>query len=111
MKVAPVSEIPNVLGGDIPQIYISRDPVYHINFDITLLGECDLICAELAKRAGWELKHSALKNVENVEIQPYQGFKYMHTVKANAGASDEATSGAHKDTQSGPKPPVSDPVP
>jgi len=44
----------------VPQIYISREPADHINFDITLLGYCDDVVAELAKRAGWEIKHTNL---------------------------------------------------
>ncbi|THV90885.1 SIR2-domain-containing protein [Aureobasidium pullulans] len=60
MKVAPVSEIPNFVDEKVPQIYISREPADHINFDITLLGYCDDVVAELAKRAGWEIKHTNL---------------------------------------------------
>ncbi|KAL1306764.1 hypothetical protein AAFC00_005427 [Neodothiora populina] len=57
MKVAPVSEIPHYISPKVPQIYISREPVDHINFDITLLGYCDSVVAELCKRAGWQLDH------------------------------------------------------
>jgi len=42
----------------VPQIYISREPADHINFDITLLGYCDDVVAELAKRAGWTIDHA-----------------------------------------------------
>lgn len=62
MTVAPVSEIPLALPNHIPHIYISRDRVKHINFDITLLGDCDLIMEELARRAGWNLQHRMLKH-------------------------------------------------
>ncbi|KAH0292702.1 SIR2-domain-containing protein, partial [Aureobasidium sp. EXF-3399] len=58
MKVAPVSEIPNYVDEKVPQIYISREPADHINFDITLLGYCDDVVAELAKRAGWTIDHA-----------------------------------------------------
>ncbi|KAI5196601.1 SIR2-domain-containing protein [Aureobasidium subglaciale] len=57
MKVAPVSEIPNYVDEKVPQIYISKEPADHINFDITLLGYCDDVVAELAKRAGWKIEH------------------------------------------------------
>lgn len=57
MKVAPVSEIPNFIPQSVPQIYISREPANHINFDITLLGYCDQVVAELCRRAGWKLSH------------------------------------------------------
>ncbi|KAI4722332.1 SIR2-domain-containing protein [Aureobasidium sp. EXF-10727] len=58
MKVAPVSEIPNYVDEKVPQIYISREPADHINFDITLLGYCDDVVAELARRAGWTIDHA-----------------------------------------------------
>lgn len=57
LKVAPVSEVPNFIPSEVPQIYISRDPCRHIVFDIQLLGECDVVVAELCKRAGWSLQH------------------------------------------------------
>ncbi|KAG9595968.1 SIR2-domain-containing protein, partial [Aureobasidium melanogenum] len=62
MKVAPVSEIPNYVDEKVPQIYISREPADHINFDITLLGYCDDVVAELAKRAGWTIDHAKVTN-------------------------------------------------
>ncbi|KAI9728659.1 MAG: NAD-dependent histone deacetylase sir2 [Chrysothrix sp. TS-e1954] len=62
MSVAPVSEIPLALPREVPHIYISRDAVRHINFDITFLGDCDTVVGELAKRAGWSLKHPMLKD-------------------------------------------------
>lgn len=61
MTVAPVSEIPLALNNSVPHIYISRDPVKHINFDVTLLGDCDLITEELSRRAHWDLQHKMLK--------------------------------------------------
>ena len=53
LKVAPVSEIPSFLPKDVPQIYISRESCKHIDFDVELLGECDVIVQELCRRAGW----------------------------------------------------------
>ena len=53
LKVAPVSEIPGFLPKDVPQIYISRESCKHIDFDVELLGECDVIVQELCRRAGW----------------------------------------------------------
>lgn len=64
MTVAPVSEIPMALAEDIPHIYISRAPVEHMEFDITLLGDCDVVVAELARRAGWELVHPMLQKTD-----------------------------------------------
>ena len=57
LKVAPVSEIPGFLPPHIPQIYISREAVRtgHVEFDIDLLGECDIVVEELCRRAGLDL--------------------------------------------------------
>ncbi|RPA99336.1 SIR2-domain-containing protein [Choiromyces venosus 120613-1] len=60
LKVAPVSEIIGILPPHIPQIYISKTPVTHVNFDIELIGSCDDVVAELSRRAEWDLKHEMI---------------------------------------------------
>ncbi|KAF1817069.1 SIR2-domain-containing protein [Eremomyces bilateralis CBS 781.70] len=75
MKVKPVSEIPNFLPKGVPHIYISRDPCHHINFDISLLGDCDLVVAELCRRAGWELKHDMVPKGQTVSATPYREWE------------------------------------
>ncbi|KAF3909802.1 hypothetical protein ABW21_db0201475 [Orbilia brochopaga] len=63
LKVAPVSEVPAFLPANVPQIYISREPVQHIEFDVELIGDqCDDIVTELARRCGWgdEFKHEMI---------------------------------------------------
>jgi NAD-dependent histone deacetylase SIR2 len=81
MKVAPVSEIPNFLPSDVPQMYISLDPIHHINFDINLLGECDTVVAELARRAGWDLKHDMLPKDLQVDVAPVDEVDHTYSVK------------------------------
>lgn len=81
MKVAPVSEIPNFLPRDIPQIYISRDPIHHINFDINLLGDCDVIVAELARRAGWELTHKMIPDGQTTEVSLIEDAEHTSSIK------------------------------
>ncbi|KAI0581182.1 nad-dependent histone deacetylase sir2 [Pyrenophora tritici-repentis] len=81
MKVAPVSEIPNFLPRHVPQIYISRDPIHHINFDINLLGDCDVVVAELARRAGWVLEHKMIPDVQAVEVALTDEIDHISTVK------------------------------
>lgn len=70
LKVAPVSEIPNYLPHKVPHIYISREPIEHVNFDIQLLGECDHVVFELCKRAGWDLEHEMIPKGFGVKVQP-----------------------------------------
>ncbi|XP_062589774.1 NAD-dependent protein deacetylase sirtuin-1-like [Saccostrea cucullata] len=50
LKVRPVALIPNSLPQKVPQILINREPLKHLNFDIELLGDCDVIISELCKR-------------------------------------------------------------
>ncbi|XXG95694.1 NAD-dependent histone deacetylase sir2 [Hypoxylon texense] len=78
LKVAPVSEVVPYLPPHIPQIYISRTPVSHINFDIDLLGDCDVIVAELCRRAGWDLKHKMVDPDQMVDIKLEEGYTSRH---------------------------------
>lgn len=78
LKVAPVSEVVPFLPSHIPQIYISRTPVSHINFDIDLLGDCDVIVAELCRRAGWSLDHPMIPPSQKVSIKLENGYKSRH---------------------------------
>lgn len=52
-----MSEIIGVLPPNVPQIYISKTPVRHVQFDVTLLGSCDDIIKDLVRRCGYTLKH------------------------------------------------------
>ncbi|KAI1343059.1 SIR2-domain-containing protein [Xylariaceae sp. FL0016] len=82
LKVAPVSEVVPYLPPSIPQICISRTPVSHINFDIDLLGDCDVIVAELCRRAGWDLRHEMVDPDQRVDITLAEGWKSRHVFKA-----------------------------
>ena len=85
MKVAPVSEVPNYLPATVPQIYVSRDPVHHINFDINLLGDCDTVVAALCERADWDLKHNMLPTDVKVDVAPHSVLEATYTVKSADG--------------------------
>lgn len=82
LKVAPVSEVVPYLPAHIPQIYISRTPVTHVNFDIDLLGDCDVVVAELCRRAGWDLKHSMVPPDQVVDIKLEEGYTSRHIFTA-----------------------------
>lgn len=75
LKVAPVSEVVSFLPGTVPQIYISRTPVGHVNFDIDLLGDCDVVVAELCRRLGWGLEHEMVPADQKVETVLAEGFR------------------------------------
>lgn len=78
LKVAPVSEVVPYLPPHIPQIYISRTPVNHHNFDIDMLGDCDVVVAELCRRAGWDLHHPMVPADQVVDIRLDEGWKSRH---------------------------------
>ncbi|KAH7312330.1 DHS-like NAD/FAD-binding domain-containing protein [Stachybotrys elegans] len=78
LKVTPVSEIVSWLPSHIPQIYISRQAVTHINFDIDLLGDCDVVVAELCRRLGWPLDHEMVPADQKVDVTTPEGYKSRH---------------------------------
>jgi NAD-dependent histone deacetylase SIR2 len=80
MKVAPVSEIPQHVKNEVPQILISRDPINHIEFDINLLGNCDTVVQELCRRAGWKFSHEMIKNDEKIAVAPHPEIPHAYTV-------------------------------
>ncbi|VDO04480.1 unnamed protein product [Rodentolepis nana] len=55
LKVRPVSHIPNSLPNHVPQILINREPLSNHQFDVELLGECDVIVEYLCKQLGWDV--------------------------------------------------------
>ncbi|PFH55025.1 hypothetical protein XA68_11016 [Ophiocordyceps unilateralis] len=78
LKVTPVSEIVSWLPPQIPQIYISRQPVNHINFDIDLLGDCDVVVAELCRRLHWPLRHDMVPEKQEIDVRPEPGYTSRH---------------------------------
>nr|AUZ82947.1 sirtuin 1 [Brachionus koreanus] len=50
LKVKPVANIPHLLPKEIPQILINRESLRHMNFDVELLGDCDVITNEILMR-------------------------------------------------------------
>lgn len=83
LKVAPVSEVVPYLPPHIPQMYISRTPVSHVNFDVDMLGDCDVVVAELCRRAGWDLKHEMIPKNQKVHVQLQDGFSSRHVFTAS----------------------------
>ncbi|KAF4124369.1 NAD+-dependent protein deacetylase SIR2 [Geosmithia morbida] len=81
LKVTPVSEIVSWLPSHIPQIYISRQPVSHINFDIDLLGDCDVVVAELCRRLGWDLEHEMVDPDATISVTEDEACEYRHFFK------------------------------
>ena len=91
LKVDPVASIPSVLDPGVPQIYISKSRCSHIDFDVEINGDCDVVVAELARRLGWsELKEHEMASRASIEIQSgeAEGFKHRHLVNRRALEDD-----------------------
>ena len=52
LKVRPVMLIPRLIPPEVPQILINKEPVEHMEFDIELINDCDVIIKELCKSLG-----------------------------------------------------------
>jgi NAD-dependent histone deacetylase SIR2 len=68
LKVAPVSEVVPYLPSSVPQLIITRERVKHFEFDVEMLGDCDVVVAELCRRLQWELKHEMIPDGQQVNI-------------------------------------------
>ncbi|KAG6011512.1 hypothetical protein E4U43_008265 [Claviceps pusilla] len=87
LKVTPVSEIVSFLPPHVPQIYISRQPVNHVNFDIDLLGDCDTVVAELCHRLRWPLVHEMVPVNHDVRVRTEPGYTSRHVFETAPGTS------------------------
>ncbi|CCF57105.1 hypothetical protein KAFR_0C01100 [Kazachstania africana CBS 2517] len=82
LKVAPVSEIVNMLPAHVPQILINRDPVKHAEFDIDLLGFCDDVAALVAQKCGWEIPHESWDKLKDKKFDCIEREKGAYNVKS-----------------------------
>jgi NAD+-dependent protein deacetylase SIR2 len=103
LKVRPVSMIPEFIRPEVPQIYISREPIHDISFDLQLLGDCDTILAEVCRAAGtgWELEHDMLhpktvkariaqvKNIPGASVVRFPTVESKETVDSSSKMDPE----------------------
>lgn len=61
LRVSPVSQLVAHLPHSVPQILINRDAISHVNFDIVLLGDADVIVQHICSSLGgeWDLAQVA----------------------------------------------------
>ena len=85
LKVAPVSEVVGFLPKETPQVYISREVCGHVDFDVDLLGDCDVVVRELCERAGWELRHEMIDKTKELVVRQVEGWESRWEVKITAG--------------------------
>lgn len=68
LKVRPVALIPSSIPHEVPQVLINREPLPHLNFDVELLGDCDVIINELCHCLGGEFKQLCFSPVKLSEV-------------------------------------------
>lgn len=69
LKVKPVANIPHLLKPDVPQILINRESLKHLNFDVELLGDCDVIVNELLLRLEQKRKENSTNTATEVVVE------------------------------------------
>ena len=82
LKVAPVSEIVNMIPAHVPQVLINKDPVKHAEFDLNLLGYCDDIAALIAQKCNWDIPHSSWPELKKKRIEYIEKDKGFYNVFA-----------------------------
>ncbi|XP_021435836.2 NAD-dependent protein deacetylase sirtuin-1 isoform X1 [Oncorhynchus mykiss] len=68
LKVRPVALIPTSIPHDVPQVLINREQLPHLNFDVELLGDCDVIVNELCHRLGGDFEQLCYNSLRLNEI-------------------------------------------
>ncbi|XP_006630852.2 NAD-dependent protein deacetylase sirtuin-1 [Lepisosteus oculatus] len=68
LKVRPVALIPSSIPHEVPQILINREQLPHLNFDVELLGDCDVIVNELCHRLGGDYEQLCYNPLRLSEI-------------------------------------------
>ncbi|EDO18425.1 hypothetical protein Kpol_1032p18 [Vanderwaltozyma polyspora DSM 70294] len=80
LKVAPVSEIVNMLPAHVPQVLINKDPVKHAEFDISYLGLCDDVVAYITEKCGWDIPHDKWDTLKDTEFECIKKDRGVYTV-------------------------------
>ncbi|XP_056088621.1 NAD-dependent protein deacetylase sirtuin-1 [Rhinichthys klamathensis goyatoka] len=91
LKVRPVALIPSSIPHDVPQVLINREPLPHLNFDVELLGDCDVIVNELCHRLGGDFEHLCYDSSRLSEITE----KPAALLHAESTSSDPVTHTDH----------------
>ena len=70
-----------------------------------MLGDCDVVVAELCRRAGWTLEHEMVPRGQRVEVELQEGFasRYVFRVVDGAGEGIEKEKADGKGKDNGVK--------
>ncbi len=95
LPVEPVNTMPNRIPPTVPQIYIGKNEMFaersrRLDFDIQLLGECDVVAELLARGCGWDLKHEMLSKDTIIGIEPWaSGRRHCHEIRQQKKATED----------------------
>lgn len=64
LKVSPVSETVRIVPRSTVQVYVSKTPISHNEFDVTFLGACDDVLEHLCNKLGWKMDHPMAKHID-----------------------------------------------
>lgn len=67
-KTSFCSPNPDSIPHEVPQVLINREQLPHLNFDVELLGDCDVIVNELCHRLGGDFEQLCYNTVRLTEI-------------------------------------------
>ncbi|CAB0045260.1 unnamed protein product [Trichogramma brassicae] len=69
LKVKPVALIPTSIPASVPQILINRESLQHLQFDVELLGDGDVIVNELCHMLGDNFKEVCYNSIQLTQAQ------------------------------------------
>lgn len=75
LKVRPVALIPSSIPNNVPQILINREQLHHLEFDVELLGDGDVIINQICHRLSEDWKGICFDDevlVESKELVPLE---------------------------------------
>lgn len=78
LKVRPVALIPSSIPANVPQILINREQLHHLEFDVELLGDSDVIINQICHRLGQDWKDICFSDqvlTECTELLPRTDFE------------------------------------
>ncbi|XP_062851898.1 NAD-dependent protein deacetylase sirtuin-1 [Trichomycterus rosablanca] len=91
LKVRPVALIPSSVSHEVPQVLINRETLPHLNFDVELLGDCDVIVNELCHLLGGDFEQLCCNSSRLCEIteKPLCLSSNLHTPAYVDGQTSE----------------------
>lgn len=104
LKVRPVALIPSSIPNNVPQILINREQLHHLEFDVELLGDGDVIINQICHRLGNEWKDICFDSdvlQESNELMALDDEEFAEEIPAAAiGAVTDSDSASVKSSQS-----------